>query len=1052
MINFTETSFFLKDHAPFLIYNASAGSGKTFALVKSYLTNILSSPQKDGYKYLLAITFTNKAVAEMKQRIVQALIDFSEEKTPTSATPMLEMIASETKIAMEEIKKRAKNILNHLLNHYSLFSIETIDRFNLRLLRTFSRDLQLPPNFEVHLDSSLLISKAIDNLLEKAGDDVEITAFLVAFALQKTDEDKSWDISIDLNKMAALLALENELPYLEKLRSKPLVEFKKLQSHLLQGIEQQRNTAKKEAKQLLDSFSKEGLNRSHFSGGHSFDFFVSISEGNLDLNFETAWQQNLGQKPLYKVKEESSIKEAMDTLDPVIFLAFQTIKEAVFKVFLYQNILKNLVPLATLHLIHLELQALKEEENVLPIFEFNQIIGNSIKNEPAPFIYERLGERYRHFFIDEFQDTSYLQWHNLLPLIENALSQQYNDETSGSLLLVGDAKQSIYRWRGGLPEQFISLWGEKNPFPSATKELRELQTNYRSCKEIVQFNNRFFSYIAAYFGNTVYQDIYKIGNRQIPHKSCEGFISLQFIENSAKEEAYEGYVQKVLETIQELEQRGCPKNAICVLTRKREEGIAVSEFLAAHGIAVTSEETLLLQNSEKIQALIHLLTLSLFPDREDSKVQLLDFLHGFVKSRETKHAFFSRQIGKPLTALEEMLRQFSVILDLKKVAGLSLFESFEYLIHQLGFSKEEDPFLWHFMDWVFQYSKKNTASKHEFLTVWELEKEKASISISQSSNSVTVMTIHKAKGLEFPVVIFPFADLDIYREIDPKTWYPWGKDGFEDVLINYSSQIEHYGEKGGHMVQERKNTLELDNFNLLYVALTRAEKELYVFAQNEKEQAVPKKYNAFLKGFLQKESLWEDGLNQYTWGEKLPWDIHEMKPPITAKMSYRTLLPFETLLNYAPSKNQFYTREMEDASVFGNWVHDTLAKIKTLEDYPSAIEEMKDDLENPEEILAVQKAVEMIIHQPKLHLLFSGRDTVHNEKEILSADGIFRPDRLNIHSDASVTVLDYKTGAQKESHKAQINAYAQLLLEMGYSIRQKLIVYIQKEGVLINNV
>ncbi|HCD88176.1 MAG TPA: DNA helicase UvrD, partial [Algoriphagus sp.] len=203
----------LESHFPFVVYNASAGSGKTFVLVKSFLIKILSSQQKDYYKHLLAITFTNKAVAEMKQRVITTLIHFSQEETPLTSESMLNVIAQETGLSSTEINTRSKRIVKHLLNHYSLFSVETIDHFNLRLLRTFARDLKLPPNFEVSLETPQLILKAIDRLIEKAGRDEEITRLLIDFALQKTEDDKSWDIAIDLNKAAKLLTIENDLPF-----------------------------------------------------------------------------------------------------------------------------------------------------------------------------------------------------------------------------------------------------------------------------------------------------------------------------------------------------------------------------------------------------------------------------------------------------------------------------------------------------------------------------------------------------------------------------------------------------------------------------------------------------------------------------------------------------------------------------------------------------------------------------------------------------------------------------------------------------------------------
>ena len=1044
----------LESLVPFVVYNASAGSGKTFVLVKSFLIKILSSQQKDYYKHLLAITFTNKAVAEMKQRVITTLIHFSHEGTPEASEKMLNLIAQETGLSSTEINARSKRIVKHLLNHYSLFSVETIDHFNLRLLRTFARDLKLPPNFEVSLETPQLISKAIDRLIEKAGQDEEITKLLIDFALQKTEEDKSWDIAIDLNKAAKLLTIENDLPFLDKLKTKTISDFKTLQKQLYGKVNESELEAISEAQAILAIFEQNGLERSHFSGGHSYDFFIKIAEGNFSVNFGLAWQNNLGIKPLYKTKEDSFIAEKIDAITPQIGTGFHKIEKCLASTSLFQNILKNLVPLATVNLINQELQLIKEEESVLPISEFNRIISNEIKNEPAPYIYERLGERYRHYFIDEFQDTSLLQWQNLIPLVDNALSQNYTDENTGSLLLVGDAKQSIYRWRGGLPEQFIDLCLDENPFPSVEKETRNLQTNFRSCKEIIGFNNRFFSFMAPFFGNESYQKIYEEGNKQLPNSECEGFVSINFMEPTLKEEAYEAYVEKVYETVLDLESRGCPKKDICILTRKKEEGVAVSEFLVGNGINVVSEETLLLQNSETVKTLVNLLQLSLFPEQDALKIQILEFLYHYLKIDIEKHAFFSEHIGFPLSKLEETLQKHHLKIQFKDLASLSLYESFEYLIHSLQLHKDADAYILHFIDWVFQYSQNSQIGKQDFLSYWETEKDKVSLSIGTTQeDAIQVMTIHKSKGLEFPVVIFPFADLDIYREIEPKAWYPFQENGFDDLLINFSKEVESYGEVGAYLSQIRKNTLELDNINLLYVAFTRAERELYILAKNKSVQNSPKKYNQFLKLFLENESLWNNEKDTYSFGQKHTW-------PATVKITennfidtpYFVSLPHEKLLKVSSIETSLFDKKVQESIRFGNIIHDAMANIFLEEDLAFVLEELQHPHYEEAEIQLVENTLRNIVTHPKLNPLFSKGDTIYNERDIISPFGVLRPDRINIHPNNSVTLLDYKTGVQNVSHANQINEYANVLLEMGFAIKEKLIVYIEKESILINNI
>ncbi|MCB0466341.1 MAG: UvrD-helicase domain-containing protein, partial [Aequorivita sp.] len=452
-----QKEYFLEKPSSFSIYDAAAGSGKTFTLVKEYLKQILSSKSEDYFKHLLAITFTNKAVAEMKQRIVETLVNFSEEKSTMEPLPMMLKIAEETEKSLSEIQIQSQKILKNLLHNYAAFSIETIDRFNHRLIRTFARDLKLATNFEVTLETNELLAEAVDLLLSKAGENKEITKVLLDFAMEKTDDDKSWDISRDIANAAKLLYNENDSGHVSILKQKSLEDFLEFKKQLIHKKEKLSKEIEIIASQTLQLIEESGLQFDDFSGSYLPKHFQNLATGRYDLNFGAKWQETMSEKPLYPTRVTAAIGAIIDELTPNFIINFQQTKELVFKVLLVENLLKNITPLSVINLVNQEIENIKEEKNVLPISEFNSLINKEIKNQPAPFIYERLGEKYRHFFIDEFQDTSKLQWENLIPLIDNALSQQL-EPTSGSLLLVGDAKQSIYRWRGGLPEQFMDLY------------------------------------------------------------------------------------------------------------------------------------------------------------------------------------------------------------------------------------------------------------------------------------------------------------------------------------------------------------------------------------------------------------------------------------------------------------------------------------------------------------------------------------------------------------------------------------------------------------------
>ena len=386
----------------------------------------------------------------MKQRIIKNLVSFSINESLTNPFQMLEQISEETKLSKKEIHLRSKKVVKHLLHHYSSFSVETIDHFNHRLIRTFAKDLKLSGNFEVSLDTPLLNEEAVDQLISRAGENKMTTQVLVNFALEKTDNDRSWDISRDIAKVSKLLFNENEVDHVKELKRHSLKNFISFRNGLLKQRESLVEYINSKAQNVLNEIDSKGIPPEAFRNKTLYNHFLKILEGNYKI-YDNQLLQNLedGGLSLYKKDTSDEIASKIDVINPFLLDQYREIKQEVFRLLLIKNILRNITPLSVINLVGQEVEIIKEEKNIIPISEFNTLIHSEIKDQPAPFIYERLGEKYRHFFIDEFQDTSQLQWQNLIPLIDNALSQEYDNEIQGSLMLVGDAKQSIYRWRGG---------------------------------------------------------------------------------------------------------------------------------------------------------------------------------------------------------------------------------------------------------------------------------------------------------------------------------------------------------------------------------------------------------------------------------------------------------------------------------------------------------------------------------------------------------------------------------------------------------------------------
>jgi len=1036
----------LRDSA-FKIYNASAGSGKTFTLAKTYIKILVQSKNNEQFKSILAITFTNKAVGEMKERIIEMLKVFSQEKSFTEPHPMFSAICNELSISPEFLINRSKVILKHIMHNYGAFDISTIDGFTHRVIRTFAHDLKLPVNFEVELDQERLLNEAVDNLISRAGDNETLTQILVDFAIEKADDDKSWDISYDFNKIAKLLVNENDINAIETLKDKTIEDFKGLKSTLIKAINKIENDIIATANAVLTLLDESGLMHEDFSAKYLPKYFINLAENNLNVSFGTAWQNNLIEGgTLYPKRVTDTIASTIDSIQSNLSEAFLKTKNLIFELKLKQGFYKNITPLSVLNAIQQELNIQKEEQNKMLISEFNKIISNEIKGQPTPFIYERLGEKFKHYFIDEFQDTSKMQWENLVPLLDNALSAP-----NGSAMLVGDAKQSIYRWRGGEPEQFIDLYNKSdNPF-QVEAEVLSLDTNYRSAREIIDFNNAFFLFLSQnYFNDSRYAELY-LNSKQKSFQNTEGYVNIEFLDISKEDNANEMYTNSTLKTIEECLKNGFSLDDICIIVRKRKEGVEIAKYLSEKGIKITSSETLLLKNSDKVQFLDAFLKLLLQPDNDSLKIDILTFIAN-QHNIEDKHLFYSSHIA---IGFEEMLKNFeelNIYINKNKLLQVPLYDLVEKLIRSFNLHNSSDAFLQFYLDVVLEFTQKQNSDLSSFINYFEKKKDSLSVISPKNNNAVQIMTIHKAKGLEFPVVIFPFADLNIYQEIEPKVWFPVEKNNyqnFETLLLNYNSDVEHFGDNGKALYETRKSQLELDNINLLYVTLTRAVEQLYIITKKDisaKGVVSEKTYAGMFISYLQDKGLWSDTTLTYSFGTSK--NLNQKTEPKTDTTSVNLIsVPKEDHnLKIITKAGQLWDTKQGKAIERGNLVHLLLSKIVTQEDIDFAIDDLlaSGDITTSDEE-ALRKIVMQVIEHPKIKLYYNNDHKVYNERDIVTPSReLHRPDRININQKNEVTIIDYKTGDQMASHKSQLNTYASVLKTMSYDITYKFLVYINE--------
>lgn len=1025
--------------APFKIYNASAGSGKTYTLAKAYLRIVLSSPK--GYRQILAITFTNKAVNEMKRRILDSLFLFSLPETEREPSPMFDEMCSGLKIKAEELRERSRSALKEILHNYAYFDVLTIDKFTHRIIRTFARDLKLPQNFEVVLDKDLLLNEAVANLIQKAGEDEKLTKVLIDFALEKIEGDRSWDIAFDLVKIGELLFNENHAVHIKKLEGKELDDFLALQRHLKESISQMEVRLSENAGEALSLISENGLQFSDFTRSLFPNFMLKIRSGNLDLDFKAGWKQDFIAENLYNKTCPEPIKNTINGLMPQFTVLFNRIKEDYGKRSLLKNAYAHIVPLTVLNAVQNEIRNIQAERGQLSISEFNTLIADQVKDQPAPFIYERLGEKYRHYFVDEFQDTSALQWANLVPLIGNALESEDLQGNRGSLFLVGDAKQAIYRWRGGRAEQFLDLANARANSFVVPPKVETLPKNYRSREEIVNFNNDFFSTISQVFSNTTYRTLFEEGNKQEHTSRSGGYVELNLIEKDEEIKIEGRYCEEVLKIITTVPDKGYALKDITILVRKNDHGTKLADFLTQHDVPVISSESLLIGSSKKVAFLVNLLQYSMQRDLALG----YDILAYLAPEGENRHDF----IQEHLKYLEAFLKT-KYGFEMDRLKRVSVYDGMEYAIKQFDLIDGSDAHLTYFMDTIFEVEQKEGAGIQVFLSYWEKKKDKLGITAPENVEAVQIMSVHKAKGLEFPIVIYPFANDKIYYEKDPKLWLPvpeMSLEGFSELLIGKKKEVAEYGPLAKTLYEEEHHKLELDALNVLYVALTRAEKALYIITEKDltpKGEPKMDHYSGLFVHYLMKKGYWDGQKTLFTFGDLEPSHT-------TADRIIRENIPYlysykdRAGLRILAKSDRLWDNDTDPARTRGILVHSVLDGIETEKNRSDALDTLRrnGDL-SLEETVEIEQKIDQIITHGALREFYAEGNQVLNERDILTRSGtILRPDRIVIKGNRA-TLIDYKTGKKDPGHHEQLWAYAEALQDMGYEIDNKIIVYINE--------
>ena len=985
----------------------------------------------------------------MKERVLVTLRNMASEKESAIANDL----QWELELPGEELNKRAKNVLREIIENYSAFNIVTIDTFTYRLIRSFAVELGLTTNFELELDQKIWLSEAVNDVISKVGEDREITNLILEYTLNQVEDDKSWNIAANLNDIGRISHNENHEPFLAHFESKSIEDFVVFKKKILQNQKKLKEEFRSIGEEALQIIRQNGLEQGVFYMNILPKFFEQISADPQGINagkFATVFNRVLNQTTVNKgayQKMSGIIEEVLPALERLFGKASLLYQQQN----LNQLLLKSITPLAVLSEINKALQAVKKENNIQFLSEFNRLISTHLKEQPAAFIYEKIGEKFKYFFIDEMQDTSGMQWSNLIPLIDNALSSG-----NSGLLLVGDAKQSIYRWRGGQPEQFIDLSGStselqsihSNPF-AIQKSLHQLERNYRSFDEVIQFNNSFFTFLSAKFSNHIHQDLYEIGNKQLVNAAEGGYVRIEFLEEienvQARDETVPVQIEKI---IRELE-GDIELNEICILVSKNKQAVNISDYLNKAGIAVSSAESLLLKNNKKIDFIIEFLKYLSNEKDQHAKFNALYFLFDHWQLKIDKHHFIKELIVIDGPDFYKRLENYGLLNSDFVGLNLSFYDKIEQMIRSFSLTRTSDAYLQFFLDQVLQFSHKKDHSVINFLDYWELKKDELSVVAPENKDAVNVMTIHKSKGLEFRIVIVPY-DLQMRDRNDKKsTWLELENttytEDFDHFYVGYGSVLQQIGKKGEELENLFREQEQLDNFNLAYVAYTRAVEQLYILCDKPKKEDIARSSD-YLKDFLKEKHIWDDDKNTYEFGDKV-LSKHSTKEWLSANVLPSFIsTPWQSHdITIAPSPSLFEDQKSE-AQLYGDLFHEIMSKIFSADDVGPVLQNyLEFGLITMEEEGNLRKVIFQIIENEQLKSYFATGKKVFTERELLTSEKeILIPDRLFFNGNG-VTIIDYKTGKKDKKHEVQIQKYADCLHKIGYEVQDQILVYVQNE-------
>ncbi len=1025
----------------FLIYKSSAGSGKTTALVQLLLSLSLRTEDPYRFKKILAITFTNKAAAEMKERLLEELHKLSSVSAAEANDHfIIAYLLQEIGIDFETLSGRAATMFRNVLQDFNDLSIGTIDQFNHRLIRSFSRELKLSSDFEVELDEAALFSEAVNRLLDQVGRNERVTRHLTGFIATKLGDEKKVNVARELENLRPLIMSEAGIRAIAALRSNDELDFGELGASLSRKIGEIKKVMQESGQEVLALIEKSGLEVDDFSNkkGGVMGFFLKLAsfpfDKGIDLNsvrllaalHEGKWLTKSA--PSAIVQKFESIENELNTK---LKNTYEYCSKEQPKFYLYKTVRQQLDLIAVINELTLCFDEVSAERNVLPISKFNKLISEALRKESVAFLYETYGNRYDHILIDEYQDTSELQWFNLVPLILESLAK-------GKLsMVVGDAKQSIYRWRGGKAEQLIALprlidapedigfWGEETL--ERTAATVRLSNNYRSEANIIEFNNWFFTelgqllpaqslYAEEYAKGSVSQDFFRKGDL--------GQVSLSYL---GKDGDHEGHLAFVVGEISRYRESGFRYGDIAILLRGKKERQLILEGLTEAGIPVSTASSFELDKDWEVKFILSLFKLSLDATDDVAAITLMRYFEAlrgvpFLPDHYSKNG----QIG---------WKQFMADQALRPLSGLAQLGAFE-LTRELiaGYLPDSDnPFLGALKDCVLrQVGMQGTPV--EFNTWWESLLEKPSAPAVNTGNSIQLMTIHKSKGLQFPIVILPEMDWMLRPNKQELRWFDISSPDFHKLAyapLKLNSTLVSLGFEKAWI--EEETAMHFDQLNTMYVALTRAEKALSIsYTTKDKQRIGCWIYEAVEKlekaDWLAEKVFRKTGEGEDSYTITIGSDQTSEAHPEAKDNSGNLLIPPLSTRSWK-SKITLAVKNTSESERIGVLFHQLASDAHTLTDGQMKLNRLRSQARvTPSEAEALSSLLEALFADENYLSLIQDALRI-SERDLFFNGSAIRPDLVLEKKDATV-LIDFKTGAESEENIMQVKNYLTALKEI----------------------